>query len=216
MATVTAVRRGERGQATAEHVGLTLVVALLMGALAVWMSAQVHAPDRPPDVIGRIAAPFTTPEPVPHGAPYLVVPPGMQGRPGLFHQAWDGLLTWGRANVDAEGEALGGFVDEMKAQAERVVGDPLGTVVRVAAALRGVPSLPIPSSGGQQLAPQEGNPLDQVSVWGYLYEIGKRPWYETFMGLSRIAGKRAADYVVTRWLKWLGARVAAFTATPTP
>jgi hypothetical protein len=50
--------RSERGQAAVESVGVTVAIALLVAALAVWMAGNVRPPAAPPDVIGHVADPL--------------------------------------------------------------------------------------------------------------------------------------------------------------
>lgn len=50
--------RTGRGQAAVESVGVTVAIALLVAALAVWLSANLRPAAAPPDVIGRIADPL--------------------------------------------------------------------------------------------------------------------------------------------------------------
>jgi hypothetical protein len=54
----TADTRWSSGQATLEHVGLVLVVALMFGALGTWAVRGFQPPDAPPPVIERVAAPL--------------------------------------------------------------------------------------------------------------------------------------------------------------
>lgn len=50
--------RWSSGQATVEHVGLALVLALVFGALGTWVARDFDAPSAPPPVIERVAAPL--------------------------------------------------------------------------------------------------------------------------------------------------------------
>ena len=50
--------RTGRGQAAVESVGVTVAIALLVAALAVWMAGNVRPTGRPPDVVGRVADPL--------------------------------------------------------------------------------------------------------------------------------------------------------------
>lgn len=50
--------RWQLGQATVEHVGLALVIALLFGALGTWAVREFRPPASPPPVIERVAAPL--------------------------------------------------------------------------------------------------------------------------------------------------------------
>ncbi|MBM3697760.1 MAG: hypothetical protein FJW78_04695, partial [Actinobacteria bacterium] len=51
-------RRWSSGQATLEHIGLVLVVALMFGALGTWAVRGFQPPEAPPPVIERVAAPL--------------------------------------------------------------------------------------------------------------------------------------------------------------
>jgi hypothetical protein len=70
------VRNG-RGQAAVESVGVTVAIALLMAALAVWMAGNLRPSGPPPDVVGRVADPL-----------------GVSAQP--IQQAWspDDVPTW--------------------------------------------------------------------------------------------------------------------------
>ncbi|MBM3665679.1 MAG: hypothetical protein FJW92_07795, partial [Actinobacteria bacterium] len=50
--------RWSSGQATLEHVGLVLMIALMLGALSTWAVRGFQPPDGPPPVIERVAAPL--------------------------------------------------------------------------------------------------------------------------------------------------------------
>lgn len=50
--------RTQRGQAAVESVGVTVAIALLVAALAVWMAGNVRPAEGPPDVIGHVADPL--------------------------------------------------------------------------------------------------------------------------------------------------------------
>lgn len=54
----TAGSRWQSGQATVEHVGLALVIALLFGALGMWAVREFRPPASAPPVIERVAAPL--------------------------------------------------------------------------------------------------------------------------------------------------------------
>lgn len=194
---------GERGQATVEHVGLTLVVALLLAACAAWMVQEVRPPDRLPDVIGQVAAPLDGLDvrgAVPTGGPppNLRVPESRRGQPGMLHSAWDAVVAWGMLNVDGEVQAAGGFIDELRSQVDTAIHDPLGTGSRILGLLRGTPSVSPPAADG---------PADEPGVLGYLFDIGKRPARDTFLHMSRVAGHWAAQWLVTRGARWVGTRL---------
>ncbi len=208
--TRTLPRWSERGQATVEHVGLTLIIALMLAAAAMWVAREVHPPDRLPDVIGQLVAPLTdahgpalppvlAPSPVDH----LQVSMERRGQPGLFYQLRDGAIAWGVTNVDGQLQALGGFTDEVKSVVGGLVSDPVGNVVRMIWPLRIGTSATAPDLGEQSWA-------------GYLYDVGKRPWRETFMTVSRSAGRWATDWLILRGAKFLRLRARGAIGTPRP
>jgi hypothetical protein len=49
-----------RGQAAVESVGVVVAIALLVAALAAWMSREVRPPAAPPPVLARVADPLGT------------------------------------------------------------------------------------------------------------------------------------------------------------
>ncbi len=49
--------RRDPGQATVEQIGIVVVVALLLAAVSVWVSAAVRDAGRPPPVVERVLAP---------------------------------------------------------------------------------------------------------------------------------------------------------------
>ncbi len=208
--TQTLPRWSERGQATVEHVGLTLIIVLMLAATAMWVAREVHPPDRLPDVIGQLVAPLTDADgpallPVPAGSPvdHLQVPMERRGQPGLFQQLRNGAIAWGVANVDGQLQALGGFTDQIKSVVGGLVSDPVGNAVRVIVPLRVGTSATASDLGEQSWA-------------GYLYDVGKRPWRDTFMTVSRNAGRWAANWLILRGAKFLRLQARGAIGTPRP
>lgn len=198
-----AVRWGDRGQATVEHVGLTLIIALLLAACAAWAVREVHPPDHVADVIGKVAAPLDDLAgrlgvPGIPAAPSSGAGQAENGQPSVVRRAWDAFLSWGTLNVDGEGQALGGFIDEVRSQVSNALHDPLGTGARILGMVRGSPA-PMPDV--DQSAPTG------PGVVGYLFDIGKRPLRDTFLHMSRVAGHWAFDWVITRGARWLRLRL---------
>jgi hypothetical protein len=192
-------RWNQRGQATVEHVGITLVVALLMAAMALWASGVVRVPDHPPAIIARVTAPLGAV--VARGYP---VAQGLsrqsatdmaarRGQPGLLHRLWDGFLSWGALNVDGELEALGGFTDEVLSQAEGLIRHPLETAAGIFGQGRMTPARQVVSSSGDISRDALG--------------IGDRPLRESFLKISRAAGAMAADWLILRGARFLRSRV---------
>ncbi len=208
--TQTLPRWSERGQATVEHVGLTLIIVLMLAATAMWVAREVRPPDRLPDVIGQLVAPLTDADgpallPVPAGSPvdHLQVPMERRGQPGLFQQLRNGAIAWGVANVDGQLQALGGFTDQIKSVVGGLVSDPVGNAVRVIVPLRVGTSATASDLGEQSWA-------------GYLYDVGKRPWRDTFMTVSRNAGRWAADWLILRGAKFLRLQARGAIGMPRP
>ena len=195
-------RWNQRGQATVEHVGITLVVALLMAAMALWASGVVRVPDHPPAIIARVTAPLEAVDA--QGPPVAVGLSGQlatdmaarQGQPGLLHRIWDGFVSWGVLNVDGEAQALGGFTDEVRSQAEGLIRHPLETAAGIFGQGRMGPARQVVSSGGDIARDALG--------------IGDRPLRESFLQISRAAGSMAADWLILRGARFL--RIRAFEA----
>jgi len=185
----TAARWRERGQATVEHVGITIVVALMFVACTAWAIQHAGAPARLPDVIGRVAAPLDSGTSAAPGA-VPVLPP----QTGLVRRALDGARSWGLLNVDGERQALAGALDEVRSQLDGAIHDPLGTGVRILGMARGLPTALLQRDGGASDAP---------GLFRYLLDAGTRPFRDTFLHVSRLAGHWAVDWVLARGARWL-------------
>jgi hypothetical protein len=197
-----AIRRGASGQATVEHVGLTVVVALLFGALAMWVAATPWAPDSPPPVIERVAASLTAASPA-MGGPSAVVPAtgvrrsmertvagGRGDGPGVVRRAWDGLLWWGALNVDGQIEAGRGFLEQVGIRADDLVKDPVKTIE---GAVERLSKPPITSS-----AVRVGRIVRTIAT------AGDRPFRESFLGVSRDLGGIGADWLISKFARGAG------------
>ena len=186
-------RWNQRGQATVEHVGITLVVALLMAGMALWASGVVRVPDHPPAIIARVTAPLgavAAEGPSMAGGLSRQLATDMaarQGQPGLLRRVWDGFLSGGVLNVDGEIEALGGFTDE------GLIRHPLETAAGIFGQGRMGPARQLVGSGGDIARDALG--------------IGDRPLRESFLKISRAAGAMAADWLILR-----GARILRIRA----
>ncbi len=191
-------RWNQQGQATVEHVGITLVVALLMAGMALWASGVVRVPDHPPAIIARVTAPLgavaAEGPPVAEGLSRQLATDmaARQGEPGLLHRIWDGFLSWGVLNVDGEAQALGGFTDEVRSQAEGLIRHPLETAAGIFGQGRMGPARQVVSSGGDIARDALG--------------IGDRPLRETFLQISRAAGSMVADWLILRGARFLRIR----------
>jgi hypothetical protein len=202
----TARIRGQAGQATVEHVGLVLVIALLLGAVAAWAATERWAPDRPPDVIARVAAPLLQPGrqgwqgvmPAPAVAAgqqalervSRAMDRGDDGQPGTLRRAWDALLWWGALNVDGQVEAGAGFLEQVGIRAEDLVKDPVKTIEGA------VDRLGRPPVTGT--AERVGRIARTVA------SAGDRPFRETFLGVSRDLGGLGADWLIAKFARGVG------------
>ncbi len=203
-----AQRRWSAGQATVEHVGLTLVLAVLFGALAMVMARGPWpgAPSVAPEVIAHVAAPLSG---APAGAlrqPTQAAPPqagtaramermasmdATGGASGALRQAWDGLLWWGLLNVDGQIEAGRGFLDQVGVRAEDLVKDPVKTIEGA------VDRLSRP--------PVTGTADRVANIVGVLATLGQRPFRDSFLDISRDLGGLGADWLISRFARGAGA-----------
>jgi hypothetical protein len=197
--------RGQSGQATVEHVGLVLVITLLLAAIGAWAATTDWAPDRPPDVIARVAQPLGQQALPPVGAPAVAVVTGQQAleriarsfeggdddeAPGALRRAWDGVLWWGALNVDGQIEAGKGFLEQVGIRAEDLVKDPVKTIEGA------VERLSKPPVTGT--AERVGRIARSVAT------AGDRPFRETFMQVSRDLGGIGADWLIAKFARGVG------------
>lgn len=138
-----------------EWVGTVVAVALLCGALALWLGRVVTPPERPPDPVAHLASPLIAlpgaggpsgPPPAPARAPSGLAVPGVrslgrpaesiaetvrrigpQGRAGSSALAWVEGRTRSALTVGREaGAAFGGaFAERMRRRLGRILHDPL-------------------------------------------------------------------------------------------
>lgn len=125
-------RTAQRGQATVEHVGIAVIVALLLASLSIWVSQNVRPPPAPP-AISSLADRLDGPPP---GSPYYLFQhrglplSAMRGRNdetiGRFFRFVGGFT---RDLVTIGGPALvKGFVVRIKDRAVDMARDPIGTI----------------------------------------------------------------------------------------
>lgn len=200
-------RPAQSGQATLEHVGITLVIALLMAAVGTWTVREFRPPDAPPAVIEHVAAPLfgSVPE-VPSGTAarmrsgLMRVTPGFRefareqaaaGDPGLIRRLWDGFLWWGALNVDGQIEAGRGFLEQVGVRAEDLVKDPVKTI---GGAVERLSKPPVTGT-----AERVGRIVDTVTT------AGERPFRDSFLGVSRDLGGIGADWLISKFARWGGA-----------
>lgn len=203
----TAIRRGGSGQATIENVGLTLVVALLLGALAMWAVRTQWAPDSPPAVLDRVTAALVA-APLPAG-PVGAATVGSRrqmereaaaaggggdaadaDRRGVLARAWDGFLWWGALNVDGQIEAGKGFLEQVGVRAEDLVKDPVKTIEGAV--------------GRLSEPPLTGSAARVANIVKTITTMGDRPFRESFLGISRDLGGLGADWLIARYARGAG------------
>jgi hypothetical protein len=125
--------RAQSGQGTIEHVGVTVIVALLMASVALWAAQNMRAPTAPPAAVTAIVDYLDAPAP---GSPQYLFQnqtnpfAGLRGRdnePIGRALRWIGNL--GRDIVVIGGPALArGFATRVKERAEEFARNPIGVV----------------------------------------------------------------------------------------
>lgn len=212
----TTTMRGEDGQATVEHVGLVLVIALLVSAMALWAAGARWAPERPPAVIEHVSAPLLggagrsiageagragAGAVGAAGGPVGVVRAAMErgaramqaegpGARSAIRRAWDAYLWWGALNVDGQIEAGRGFLEQVGIRADDLVKDPVKTIEGA------VDRLSRP--------PVTGTAERVASVARAVASAGDRPFRETFLGISRDLGGLGADWLIAKFARGVG------------
>lgn len=183
------------GQATLEHIGVTLVIALLLGAVATWAVREVRPPSSPPAVIEHMAAPLfggssSAGRRAETGRPVVRAPGSRAGEHGLLRDVWEGFLWWGALNVDGQIEAGRGFLEQVGVRVEDLVKDPVTTIDGA------VDRLGKPPVAGT---------ADRVGgIVGELGALGSKPFRESFLGISRNVGGLAADWLIARFARGIG------------
>jgi hypothetical protein len=125
-------RVGQRGQATVETVGVTVLVALLLAGTSAWLVRAVHPPERPPAFVEAVSKPLVR-DPAPFEFRYplprpFTMPRGRDDEPigralrALAGGARDGLL-FGHELQAAFGLA---YAERLRERGEQLLRDPLG------------------------------------------------------------------------------------------
>lgn len=198
-------RRGQRGEAAVEWIGVVIAVALLGAALTAWMPAAVRPPERPPDVIAAVAEPLRR-------------APAQLGRAGL---ALPALAAMARANESPARRALrwavarsapalvlgrdmaaaygAGYLGRLRERVDRFAGDPAAEFSDI-----DMDALTIP---GMLRAIADELPSDPAAIRAYLRRIRAMPARDAAVEVAGDAGSVAADatveaaeIVVKRWL----------------
>jgi hypothetical protein len=131
------VRRGQRGQAAVEGIGIAVIVAILLAAAASWLVREARPPDRPPDLVAAAAAPLTR-EPGPFDARYPLPPrfattwrgSGADEPIGAFLRRVAGGARDGAILArDMDRAFVRGFGNRLEQRGREVLDDPFGALV---------------------------------------------------------------------------------------
>lgn len=193
------------GQAAVEGIGVTVLVALLLGATALWLQHQVSPPADPPPAIARVARPLEhayDPDvwaQAPAGL-YRAITAGGRGDPPIGRA----LRAIGRAVVagaaleqEAEDAFHAGARGRLRERIEDLLDDPVGSLA----------SPPDPSD----LSPSSvalRSLSDLRALWGYAQRVRRLPPREAMRTVSRDAGAAGTDVIVDVVEAWVRKRVA--------
>ncbi len=191
--------RASSGQATLEHLGVTLAIAMLMATVGTWVVREVQPPDTAPALIQRIAQPLMAQmaPPIPSDARVRLRREAERrsGEKGLLRSAVDAVLSWGTLNVDGEIEMARGFLDQLGVRAEDLVKHPVETLT---GAVQSLTRDPVKETAGRV-----------SDIAGYLSDLGKKPFRAAFLNVSRDLGGVAADWLIARAARYVRGRAAA-------
>ena len=196
----SAGRWGSSGQATLEHIGVTLVIALLLGVVGTWAVREVRPPTSPPDILTHVMAPLTAlaqasdARGVFRGASPARPMERRGGEVGLTRRVWGGFLWWGELNVDGQIAAGRGFLEQIGIRAEDIVKDSVTTITGAA--------------GRLSKPPVTGSANRVASIVGQLMTIGDRPFRKSFLGISRDLGGLAADWLIAKFARGVGGKLS--------
>lgn len=187
--------RRQRGQAAVESVGITVAIALLVAATALWLAHELRPPARAPDVIATIVGPLDPG--VAQGArswsvttlpPFLdTVASGRGDRPigRALRSIGSGVATASVLAAEGDRGFREGFRDRLRDRALALVRDPLGGLGDLTD-----PSLLTPSGLADRILARGGELRDYVR---YLRALPPRVAART---AGRDLGEAAADLTV--------------------
>jgi hypothetical protein len=182
----------QRGQATVEHVGLAVVVALLLALVAVWLAREVRPPASPPRFVDAAAQPLESAESWAGRSvdPLLGLQPWRQprGRDGepigraLRAGASAGAI-WARGVV-AQGR---GGLQRLQQHLADIRRNPLRVVLEN---LRGAYWL--------SAHPQEAARQTAAALRDYVVELGRLGPEGAYLRLAHDSGREAVDLALAR------------------
>lgn len=202
----------QAGQAAVEGIGVAVVIALLLAALAAWMVTTTHPPARPPDVLGRVAAPLSGPyDQRLWERPSLPSLLGLSAGRRASGPIGRALRTAGRAaltgaviGVQARQQFIVGFGERLRERAGDVLRDPLGDGAELPD-----PDLFTPSGIGLAVARRAGE------IWDYAQFLRALPPREAIMTASHDAGRASADVAIDAAKAALRRRLTRGRTAPT-
>lgn len=184
---------GDTGQAAVEGIGVTVVVALLLAAVASWLLSTTRPPARPPDLVGRVAQPLGGPyDPRLWAAPSL---PSILGLPEdhrgstrlgrVLRAVGRGAVTGVVVGVQARNQFIEGMAERFQERTVDLVRHPFGAVDDLpdgdAFTLHGLGLAGVRRAG---------------ELWDYARFLWTLPPRAALMRASRDAGRTSADALI--------------------
>lgn len=183
----------QRGQAAVEGIGITVLVALLVAATALWLLREAHPPASPPPVIALAAAPLQAPydsgiwAPAPSLLFRGLSSPSRGSRPigRALRAVGRGIVT----AVDVEQEAEGAFHDgareRLRQRTREFLDDPIGSLIAPPDAMMLTPAGVVTRAVG-----------DARGLWDYAERVRTLPPREAMRVVAHDAGVAAADIAI--------------------
>jgi hypothetical protein len=206
---------GEAGQASAETTGLVVLVAVLFGALAVWVPGAISLPSDPPPFIDGLGAllgmssPPLTAVSTTNPAIWQLPDDNNDNEPigNFLRRTRDVVVRGGEVTGIFAAGVASGVKDGARARVVQIVDDPLGSII--------------------EMIPRSPNPADQLlDGLARDYELAKYLWglrdlspEEAADRLGRDTGRHigsaGVDALITRSLRAGGRQVARPRGAPT-
>jgi hypothetical protein len=178
----------QRGQATVEMVGITVMVALLLAAASAWLLREARPPSRPPAFIATVSTPLVR-DPGPFDYRYPFPGPRFESPRGRDDEPIGRVLRGARGGIVIGwqmSEAFDrGFRARMRERGAMLLDDPLGSLATAPdlETLTGVATV------------RQG--IDNARrLWEYGRELRSMPAREAALRLSEDAGALAADIAI--------------------
>lgn len=218
-------RRWSSGQATLEHIGLVLVIALMFGAVGTWAARELRPTGPPPPIIERVAAPLLggaqggasarAPEAgawrAPGGAPRSPVA-GMRGMARAMERVAGGSIG-GAVATSAGGRGAmrrvwDGFLWWGALNVDGQIEAGKGFLEQIGVRAEDLVKDPVKTVEGaidRLSRPPVTSTADRVArIVRALSGIGDRPFRESFLGISRDLGGLGADWLIAKFARGAG------------